>query len=163
MMKKVALACLLLLAAALGYCALPLISVSSIRIAVFDETTARLTQGVTATFVDDSGAEIVTIESGKLPSWDNVLEWWAHSAHDTSLLRPADAKRAAFAIVRASGCAPVKVPVKLTGEYNPPSPMPHGGGPAFMYYQFSRMVTLTCGEGVDTQTIRLQEGEPYSY
>jgi hypothetical protein len=36
--------------------------------------------------------------------------------------------------------------------------MPHGGGPAYILYEFNRMIYLECGDGVDTKTLKDQVG-----
>jgi len=149
---------ILLIALLVGYYAVPDISISAITITVSDSHGNKITHDASATFLDAEGNEIVRVELGALPSWDNNIHWWAHSSNPQSLLRPSDAKRATSAIVRAKNCAPVKVPIALTSTYEPPSIMPHGGGSAYMLYEFNRFIYLECGENVDTTTIKEQIG-----
>jgi hypothetical protein len=139
---KKALAFLLLLL--VGYCAVPLTSVSSITIAVEDENGGKITENAVASFLDSDGRAIVDIALGELPSWDNNIHWWAHSSHEISKLRPEDARRARTALISAEGCAPLKLPIELQSEYVPPSLMPHGGGRAYMLYEFTGAARLNC-------------------
>ena len=75
-------------------------------------------------------------------SWDNHLHWWAHSQHRQSLATPAEARRARLALVRVPECEVAEVPIELSRTYEPLSFAPHGGGPAYLYYQ------LRAGGGV---------------
>ncbi|HJT12037.1 MAG TPA: hypothetical protein VJ790_05430 [Dongiaceae bacterium] len=142
-MKKVLALLLLLL---VGYCALPLTSVSSITIAVEDEKGGKITANAVASFLDSDGRVILDVALGELPSWDNNIHWWAHSSHETSELRPEDARRARSALISTVGCAPLELPVELQGQYVPPSLMPHGGGRAYMLYEFTGAARLDCSE-----------------
>jgi hypothetical protein len=119
-----------------------------------DDRGNKILNDATATFLDENDRKIAEIGLGALPSWDNNIHWWAHSDHPTSTLRPDDARRARSAIIRAPGCGPLRLPIALSSTYNPPSIMPHGGGEAYMLYEFSRTVMLECGEGTDTTTVR---------
>ena len=143
-MKKVLALVLLLL---VGYCALPLTSVSAITIAVEDEKGGKITANAVASFLYSDGRAILDVALGELPSWDNNIHWWAHSSHETSKLRPEDARRARSALISAEGCAPLKLPVELQSEYVPPSLMPHGGGRAYMLYDFTGTARLNCSGG----------------
>jgi hypothetical protein len=142
---KKALALVLLLL--IGYCAVPLTSVSAITIAVEDEAGGKITANAVASFLDSDGRPILDVAVGELPSWDNNIHWWAHSSHEASKLRPEDARRARSALISAEGCAPLKLPVELQTEYVPPSLMPHGGGRAYMLYDFTGTARLNCGGG----------------
>jgi hypothetical protein len=146
-LKKVAAILALLLCLPAGYCALPLTSVSAITIAVEDRNGRKITTDARASFLDADGREITAIALGEPPSWDNYIHWWAHSSHETSNLRPADAKRATGAVISASGCAPLTLPIALRGRYIPPSLSPHGGGRAYMLYEFNGTARLDCGGG----------------
>lgn len=141
-MKKVLA---LLLCLLVGYCALPLISVSSITIALEDQRGAKITTDGRASFQDADGRAIVEIALGELPSWDNNIHWWAHSNHETSTLRPGDARRATSVAISVRGCAPLMFPIALHGRYIPPSLAPHGGGRAYMLYEFKGTARLNCG------------------
>lgn len=140
-MKK-ALAFLLLLL--VGYCAVPFTAVSSITIAVEDEKGGKITANAVASFLDSDGRAILDVTVGELPSWDNNIHWWAHSSHETSKLRPEDARRARTVLISAEGCAPLKLPIDLQSKYVPPSLMPHGGGRAYMLYEFTGAARLNC-------------------
>ncbi len=100
-----------------------------------------------AAFLDVDGRTIVEIALGELPSWDNNIHWWAHSSHEDSKLRPEDARRAGSAVISAQGCAPLTLPIELQGQYVPPSLSPHGGGRAYMLYEFKGTARLDCGAG----------------
>lgn len=143
-MKKVLALVLLLL---IGYCAVPLTSVSAITIAVEDEKGGKITANAVASFLDSDGRAILDVAVGEPPSWDNNIHWWAHSSHETSKLRPEDARRVKSALISAEGCAPLKLPVELEREYVPPSLMPHGGGRAYMLYDFTGTARLNCSGG----------------
>lgn len=143
-MKKLAIALVLLIAASLGYCSLPLRSVALLTLRLTDQAGRPIKTGGKATFLDAKGAEITSIASGQPGSWDNALHWWAHSHHSTSLLRPVDAKRAAAVRVEAAGCESTQIPVSLVRTYEPLSFAPHGGGPAYFIYRFERDIVLTC-------------------
>lgn len=143
-LKKVLALLLLLL---VGYCALPLTSVSSITIALENQKGERITANAQASFLDADGRTIVEVALGALPSWDNNIHWWAHSSLEGSTLRPEDARRAGSAVISAQGCAPLALPIRLQGRYVPPSLSPHGGGRAYMLYEFNETAQLDCGNG----------------
>jgi hypothetical protein len=145
MTTKKVLAVVLILCALLGYCALPLTSVSAITITLENQGGEPIAGTARASFVDGEGGKIVDVALGELPSWQNNIHWWAHSSHATSLLRPEDARRAMSVLIEAEGCAPLTVPMELHGQYVPPSLMPHGGGRAYMLYEFAQTVRLECG------------------
>ncbi len=133
------------LALLVAYCALPLVTVSAITLTLEDASGRKIAGPARAHFLDADEHKIVTIALGELPSWDNNLHWWAHSGHPESKLHPDDARRARSVLIEADGCAPQTVPVELSGTYVPPSLLPHGGGRAYMLYEFSRIVRLECG------------------
>ena len=144
-MKKILAFVALLLCLLLGYCALPLTSVSVITIALEDQAGGKITANGRALFLDAAGQPITEIELGELPSWDNIIHWWAHSTNAESRLRPEDARRTASAVISAQGCAPLTLPIALQGQYVPPSLSPHGGGGAYMLYEFTGTARLDCG------------------
>ena len=146
-MKKIAALFGLLLCLLVGYCALPLTSVSVITIALEDNVGKQITENAKATFLDADGKAIVELALGKLPSWGNNIHWWAHSSNPESVLRPADARRAASAVIEAQGCAPLTLPIELQRQYVPPSLSPHGGGQAYMLDEFTATVRLDCDAG----------------
>ncbi len=148
-MKKIVALVLCLLAA---YCAMPLTSVSSITITLENQDGKNITKNAMASFLDEHEQKIVDIELEKPPSWDNNINWWAHSEHPTSLLLPSDARRVNKVVIGAMHCEPVTLPVVLTSTYNAPSIMPHGAGPAYMYYEFNRIVRLQCGNENDNSS-----------
>ena len=129
----------------IGYCGLPLTSVSAITLTLENRQGGKIAGPAQALFLDADGREIVAIAVGEQPSWDNNIHWWAHSSHESSRLRPDDARRARSVRIEADGCAAQTVPVNLVGSYMPPSVMPHGGGRAYMLYEFSTIVRLECG------------------
>ncbi len=139
-LKKSLLAVFLLIVATLVTCALPLTSVATLTLSVTDQTGRKITGDASATFLDAARASIVRVT----PQWDNHIHWWSHSSHASSTLRPADAQRAVSARVEAKDCEPQTVPVVLQRRYQPPSVMPHGGGPAYYHYTFERAVVLRC-------------------
>jgi hypothetical protein len=143
-LKKVAALFAFLLCLLAGYCALPLTSVSAITIALEDRNGGKITANAHASFLDAGGRTIVDIALGELPSWDNNIHWWAHSSSEESRLRPEDARRARSVLITAQDCAPLTLPIELRGQYVPPSVMPHGGGRAYMLYEFSGTARLTC-------------------
>ena len=143
-MKKLLAALLVLIAALIVYFSLPLTSVAVLTTTLSDQTGRKITADATATYLDGPGNPIVSITFG-LPSWDNNLHWWAHSRHPASTMRPDDAKRAASVRIEAKGCEATSIPVVLERSYEPPSPMPHGGGAAYFIYRFERAVVLRCG------------------
>lgn len=137
----------LLLCLLVGFCALPLTSVSSITIALEDQRGGRITADGRAAFLDADGRAIVEIALGQTPSWDNNVHWWAHSTNETSRLRPGDARRATSVAISAAGCARLTLPIALEGRYVPPSLAPHGGGRAYMLYEFKGTARLMCDAG----------------
>jgi hypothetical protein len=143
-LKKFVALLALLLVLLTGYCALPLTSVSAITIALEDQNGRKITANAVASFLDADGREIVDVALGALPSWDNNIHWWAHSSHQDSKLRPEDARRAKSVTIAAQGCAPLTLSIKLKGQYVPPSLSPHGGGRAYMLYEFSETARLDC-------------------
>jgi hypothetical protein len=143
-MNKFLAALLVLIAGAVAFFSLPLTSVAVLTVTLTDQNGGKITADATATYLDGGGNAIVTIAFG-LPSWDNNLHWWAHSRHPASRLRPEDAKRAASVSIEAKGCETVTIPVSLERSYEPPSPMPHGGGAAYFIYRFERAVVVRCG------------------
>lgn len=145
MPKKIAAVLALLLVLAVGYCALPLTSVATILIEVEDQGGRKITADGGAVFLDAQGDPITEIALGELPSWDNVINWWAHSSNAESRLRPEDARRAVSAVISAQGCAPLTLPIALQRHYVPPSLSPHGGGGAYMLYEFRSTARLACG------------------
>lgn len=144
-MRKVLAVLVLLVLAPVGFCSLPLTTVALLTVSVTDQHGARIMAGATATYLDAAGKPIVTISSGDPQSWDNNLHWWAHSSHRTSILRPADAKRAVAVEVAAEGCTSIRLPVALARQYEPLSFAPHGGGPAYLIYRYDAEAPLTCG------------------
>lgn len=146
-MKKVLALLLCLLVLLVAYCALPLTSVSSITIALENHRGEKITADGRASFQDADGRAIVEIALGEPQSWDNNIHWWAHSTHETSKLRPGDARRARSVAILALGCAPLTLPIALQGRYIPPSLAPHGGGRAYMLYEFNGTARLDCGAG----------------
>jgi hypothetical protein len=146
-LKKIAVLLALLLCLSVGYCALPLTSVSVITIALEDGSGKQITENAMATFQDADGKAIVEIALGAPPSWSNNIHWWAHSSNAESTLRPEDARRATRAMVSAQGCAPLVLPIDLQRQYVPPSLSPHGGGRAYMLYEFTGTVRLDCNTG----------------
>src|SRR5688572_16359967 len=126
---------------------MPLTSVSTITIALQDQNGRKIAANARASFLDADGREIVEIALGEPPSWDNNIHWWAHSSHEASTLRPEDARRARSAVISAQGCAPLTLPIALQGQYVPPSLSPHGGGRAYMLYEFNGTARLECGAG----------------
>ena len=145
MTRKRVLVAIIAAALLLGYCALPLTAVSTITVTLEDRQGGKIAGPARALFLDADGREIVAIALGEQPWWDNNIHWWAHSSHETSRLRPDDARRARSVRIEADGCAPQTLPVELSGAYVPPSIMPHGGGSAYMLYEFSVTVRLECG------------------
>ena len=143
-LKRFATFLALLLCLLAGYCALPLTSVSAITLVLENQGGKKIVSNARAAFLDVDGWEIVEIDLGEPPSWDNNIHWWAHSSHETSKLRPEDARRARSAVVSAQGCAPITLPIKLDGRYVPPSLSPHGGGRAYMLYEFNGTARLDC-------------------
>jgi hypothetical protein len=134
----------LLIVVPLGYCSLPLTQVAALTVAVYDDKNQAITSNMEAVFLDDAGGEIQRITPKTPGSWDNRLHWWSHSSHDTSLLRPKDARRARTVTVSAESCESASLPVTLQWSYEPISLFPHGSGAAFLYYQFERDVVLKC-------------------
>jgi hypothetical protein len=128
----------------LGYCSLPLTQVAALTVAVYDDRSRAITGNMEAVFLDDAGREIQRITPKTPGSWDNRLHWWSHSSHDTSLLRPTDARRARTVTVSAEGCESASLPVTLQWSYEPISLFPHGSGAAFLFYQFERDIVLKC-------------------
>jgi hypothetical protein len=133
------------LALLVAYCTLPLVTVSAITLTLEDAAGGKIVGPARGRFLDADGREIVTVALGELPSWDNKLHWWAHSSHPESKLHPDDARRARSVLIEADGCAPLTLPVELGSTYAPPSLLPHGGGRAYMLYEFSAVVRLECG------------------
>ena len=127
-----------------AFCSLPLTSVAVLTVVVLDQNNQKITNYVTATFLDHVGKPIVEITPKTPGSWDNNLHWWAHSSHSTSKLRPADAMRAASVLIVADNCDEATLPVKLERTYEPMSLAPHGGGSAYYVYKFDETVVLQC-------------------
>lgn len=146
-MKKIIGLVAALLCLPVGFCALPLTSVTTITIALEDRNGRSLTENAHASFLDSAGREIVDIALGAPPSWANNIHWWAHSSHETSVMRPEDARRARRVLISAQGCAPLTLSIELQGRYVPPSLLPHGGGRAYMLYEYSGTARLDCGAG----------------
>ena len=144
-LRKIAVFFALLSGLLLGYCALPLTSVSVITIELQDDSGGKITSDGRAVFLDAEERPITEIVLGELPSWDNVIHWWAHSANPESRLRPEDARRAASVTLSAQGCAALTMPIVLQRQYVPPSLSPHGGGRAYMLYEFRAVARLACG------------------
>jgi hypothetical protein len=144
-LKKIAVLLALLLCLLVGYCAVPLTSVAVITIALEDNNGRQITENAKATFLDAGSKAIVEIALGAPPSWSNNIHWWSHSSNPESVLRPEDARRAASAVISAEGCAPVTLPIQLQRHYVPPSLSPHGGGPAYMLYEYRAPARLDCG------------------
>lgn len=140
--KKILL--LIALCALVSFCAVPLTAVSTITLTLVDQDGNPLTTNAAATFYDAEKRAITRIALGKLPSWGNNIHWWAHSASAASLLRPGDARRAVRAVLEAEHCAPLTIPIALTGEYIAPSAALHGGGAAYMLYNYATTAHLTC-------------------
>ena len=111
-MKKII--AILALASLGAYVLLPLKSISALTITIEDEAGGRITSNAAATFVDESGLAITTVELGRLPSWDNNIHWFASSEDPEGKPHPDDAKRASAAIIRARDCGPVRLPIALT-------------------------------------------------
>lgn len=144
MKLKKAVVLILLLCLPVAYCALPLTSVSTITLTLEDEQGGKVAGRARAVFLDADGKEIVAVALGALPSWDNNIHWWAHSSEESSLLRPDDARRVRGVRVEADGCVPLTLPMQVAGSYVPPSIAPHGGGRAYMLYEFTRTLRLDC-------------------
>jgi len=144
-MRKLLLVLLLLTAASVGYCSLPLTSVAVLTVQVTDRQGNRIMADTAATYLDAAGQTIATITPETPGSWDNNLHWWMHSHHRTSTRRPADAERAVAVEVTARGCSTVRLPVALERTYEPLSFSPHGGGPAYFIYRYDGKAVLDCG------------------
>lgn len=143
-MRKLMLALVLLPLLSVGYCSLPLSSVAVLTVTVTDQTGRGIEAGASSTYLDAAGQPIATVTSETPSSWGNNLHWWVHSHHPTSLLRPADARRAVAVEVTAPGCATQRLPVALERSYEALSFAPHGGGPAYLIYSYDRQVDLDC-------------------
>lgn len=128
-----------------SFCALPVTSVATMTITLTDQNGQPITKNATATFFDAQENKITTIALGKPPSWSNTLHWWAHSTQAASHLRPADARQVVRVQIDAAHCVTVHMPVALAAQYIGPSVMPHGGGAAYMLYEFVRSVQMQCG------------------
>ena len=145
MKRKTLLATIAVLCLPVAYCVLPLTSVAQITLTLENQQGGKIAGPARAAFLDADGKEITAVALGTLPSWDNNIHWWAHSSNKASLLHPDDARRTRSARIEAEGCAPNTMPIELSGTYVPPSLLPHGGGRAYMLYEFSRIVRLQCG------------------
>lgn len=134
----------LVLCLLVAYCALPLTSVAAITLTLEDQQGGKIAGPARAVFLDADGREIVAVALGALPSWDNNIHWWAHSSHESSLLHPDDARRVRGVRIEAEGCAPQDLPMQVADSYVPPSIALHGGGRAYMLYEFTRTLRLDC-------------------
>lgn len=134
----------LLVVLPLAYCSLPLTQVATLTVKVSDQSGRAIKADVEAIYLDAEGREIQRITPRTRGSWDNNLHWWSHSGHDSSLLRPRDARRSHTVRIEAKGCQPASLPVTLERTYEPLSFSPHGGGPAYLIDRFERAVVLRC-------------------
>jgi hypothetical protein len=127
-----------------AFCAVPLTAVSTITLTLVDQDEKPLTTNAAATFYDADKRVITRITLGKFPSWENNIHWWAHSTSAASLLRPSDARSAVRAVLEVDHCVSLTIPIALTGEYIAPSAALHGGGSAYMLYNYAATVHFTC-------------------
>lgn len=97
-----------------------------------------------ADFHDERGAVITTISLDRAPSWGANLHWWAHSYSDQSHLRPRDMLRVTSVTVRPEGCAPQHLPLRLEARYEAASLSIHGGGLAYLLYDYKTVVKVDC-------------------
>jgi hypothetical protein len=143
-MKKALLISLAIVIALVGYCSYPFVSVVAITIRLVDQAGEAVRGEAEAVFLDAAGKEIVTVTLETRGSWDNNLHWWARNDSPYSLLRPADARRARSAVVSVPQCESVELPIQLRRTYEPLSFAPHGGGSAYLLYEFERELVLIC-------------------
>jgi len=144
-MRPVTIILILLPFLLVGYCALPLTSVVSIIIHLTDQNGKPVQSKSTGKFLDGAGKTVTEIEGKRFVMEDFAIQWWASSRYpQQSHLTPDDALRVKSVEIAAEGCKPQSLPVTLTQEYNGLSFMPHGGGPAYMYYTFEPTVKLEC-------------------
>lgn len=123
----------------------PFTSVATITLTLEDMQGQPVERHASAVFLDAQGATITTIKlDDRLSSWANNLHWWSHSGSDQSRLRPRDAMRATAVVVSAEGCTSQQLPIRLQSSYEPASLTPHGGGLAYLLYQFNQTVRLDC-------------------
>lgn len=135
---------LIVLCASIALCAVPLTSVSTITLTLVDQAGKPVTTKASATFYDAEKRVITRIALGKFPSWENNIHWWAHSTSAASLLRPRDARRAVSATLTVEHCDSLTIPIALSSEYIAPSAALHGGGVAYMFYNYAAIAQLTC-------------------
>lgn len=143
-MKKTLLVSLAVVIALVGYCSYPFVSVVAVTIRLVDQAGEAVRGEAQAVFLDAAGKEIVIVTLETRGSWDNNLHFWARNDSPYSLLRPAEARRAVIAVVTVPECEVAKVPIQLTRNYEPLSFAPHGGGSAYLLYEFEQEVVLSC-------------------
>lgn len=133
----------LFLCFSVGYCAIPTRKVLSLTVRLQDQNGVPLRRVATAIFFDKDGHLITKVAGDSGFHW---VHWWASSEYpEKSILTPADALRATEATIEAPGCESLSIPISLSRNYQGPSCMPHGGGPASSLYKLETTVRLNCG------------------
>ncbi len=143
-MKNFMLAVLAILGGTLVFFSLPLTSVATLTITVFDQDHQKITTDINATYFDRDGNEIIEITPQTRGSWDNNLHWWTHSSHQTSMMRPQAGLRATSTQIKAKGCKSTTISVTRNRQYQPLRFSLHGGGTAYLIYNFKQTVVLNC-------------------
>ncbi|HEX4893557.1 MAG TPA: hypothetical protein VFV47_09735 [Hyphomicrobiaceae bacterium] len=138
--------CTLLVLAVLpvGYCNLPLRSFARLTILVEDQGGRKVTEDISATYLDKAGATIRVIDARTPDTFDNRLYWWAAASDHERHARPEAALSAVAVRVAATGCETKTVPVILQRTYEPAGLTAHGARSARFMYSFSANVALTC-------------------
>jgi hypothetical protein len=140
--KKPLVLAILFLCLPVAWCSIPMKTVVSIIIHLEDEAGVPLAREASAAFLDAEGKTIISIEGDRGFHW---IHWWASSEFpEQSKLTPDDAKKARRAVVTAKGCESAETPIELERIYEGLSFMPHGGGPAYMYYKLEKTLRLKC-------------------
>jgi hypothetical protein len=130
----------------LGYCSVPFASVVSAQLHLTTQDHVKITENAEAFFLDENGNIIVKRASGYIGSFNNVLTWVVHSKppNKSDGLTVDKARKVVKVKLMAKGCAIKIIPIVFISEYDKFSPMPHGGGPAYMYHHAKQTIMLDC-------------------
>jgi hypothetical protein len=138
--------CALLAAIALplGYCNLPLRSFGRLVLHVEDQSGGKVTDGISATYLDDSGATVHVIDARTPDTFENRLYWWASQSDHDRHARPEALLRVVAVRIAGKNCETRTIPVALQRKYERAGLTAHGAHPARFMYTFSATVVLRC-------------------
>ena len=127
-----------------GYCNLPLRSFARLVVLVEDQAGEKVTDGISATYLDSNAATVRVIDARTPDTFENRLYWWASESDHDRHARPKAVLRVVAVRTAAKNCETRTVPVVLQRKYEPAGLTAHGAHAARFMYSFSATVVLRC-------------------